>query len=112
METSTGPESGLPNGRDHFTVADAEVQSALALAEDGDAAPEERAEMLMEIARGLQIKPRSPRQLPDSSSAWRISGSAGWPGGSSRRSCRSRPVNSAAGQPCKRSKAGFTSMMR
>lgn len=65
METSTGPESGRPNGRDHFTVADAEVQSALALAEDGDAAPEERAEMLMEIARGLQIKPRSPRQLHD-----------------------------------------------
>jgi tetratricopeptide (TPR) repeat protein len=48
-----------------FTSADAEVQAALALAEDPRARPEERAEMLMEIARGLQVRPREASQLRD-----------------------------------------------
>jgi len=60
------PESSAANGRGVLlTLADTEAQAALAVAEDPAAAPEERAEMLMEIARGLQIKPRSPRQLHD-----------------------------------------------
>lgn len=46
-------------------LTDAEVRAALAAAEDPDASPAERAEMLMEIARGLQLKPRHPRQLHD-----------------------------------------------
>ena len=41
------------------------MQSALAVAEDPRATPEERAEMLMEVARGLQIKRRAAQQLPD-----------------------------------------------
>jgi tetratricopeptide (TPR) repeat protein len=65
METSVMPGSSAADGRDILTVADTEAQAALALAEDPSAAPEERAEMLMEIARGLQIRPRSPRQLHD-----------------------------------------------
>ncbi len=55
----------------HLSTADAEVQAALAIAEDPSAAPEERAEMLMEIARGLQIKPRSARQLHDAVTLYR-----------------------------------------
>ena len=47
------------------STADAEVQAALALAADPRATPEERAETLMEVARGVQIKPRSARQLHD-----------------------------------------------
>jgi tetratricopeptide (TPR) repeat protein len=54
-----------------LSTADAEVQAALAVAEDPSAAPEERAEMLMEIARGLQIKPRSARQLHDAVTLYR-----------------------------------------
>jgi tetratricopeptide (TPR) repeat protein len=50
---------------DILSVADTEAQAALVIAEDPSAAPQERAEMLMEIARGLQIRPRSPRQLHD-----------------------------------------------
>lgn len=46
-------------------LADAEVRAALAAAEDPAASLAERAEMLMEIARGLQLKPRHPRQLHD-----------------------------------------------
>ena len=46
-----------------FSTADAEVQAALAIADDPRATPEERAEMLMEVARGLQIRPRSAQQL-------------------------------------------------
>lgn len=65
METSAVPGSAPANGHGYLSVADAEVQSALALAEDASASPEERAEMLMEIARGLQLKPRSPAQLQD-----------------------------------------------
>jgi tetratricopeptide (TPR) repeat protein len=54
-----------------FTAADSEVQAALAVADDPRAAPEERAEMLMEIARGLQLKPRAPRQLHDAVALYR-----------------------------------------
>ena len=54
-----------------LSTADAQVQAALAVAEDASAAPEERAEMLMEIARGLQIRPRSPRQLHDAVALYR-----------------------------------------
>ena len=43
-------------------VAD-EVRAALSAAEDADATPAERAEMLMEIAMGLQQQPKSPDQL-------------------------------------------------
>jgi tetratricopeptide (TPR) repeat protein len=48
-----------------LTAADAEVQAALAMAEDPAAAPVERAEMLLEVARGLQVRPRSAQQLRD-----------------------------------------------
>ena len=40
-----------------------EVRAALAAADDADATPAERAEMLMEIAMGLQQRPKSPDQL-------------------------------------------------
>jgi tetratricopeptide (TPR) repeat protein len=40
-----------------------EVRAALAAAEDETAQPSERAEMLMEIAMGLQHRPKSPDQL-------------------------------------------------
>jgi tetratricopeptide (TPR) repeat protein len=43
-------------------VAD-EVKAALAAAEDADVHPAERAEMLMEIAMGLQQRPKTPDQL-------------------------------------------------
>jgi tetratricopeptide (TPR) repeat protein len=64
-ETAMTPAPRPGSGFDGFSLADAEVASALALADDPTAPPEERAEMLMEIARGLQIKPRSPEQLRD-----------------------------------------------
>lgn len=48
-----------------FSTADAEVQAALVVAEDPRATPEERVRMLMEVARGLQIKRRSAQQLHD-----------------------------------------------
>ena len=51
--------------------ADAEVRAALAAAEDPSASPAERAEMLMEIARGLQLRPRHPRQLHDAVALYR-----------------------------------------
>jgi tetratricopeptide (TPR) repeat protein len=47
------------------SLADAEVQAALAVADDPSAPTHERAEMLMEIARGLQVRPRSAQQLHD-----------------------------------------------
>ena len=53
------------------TLADAEFSAALATAEDPSAAPEERAEMLMEIAQGLQTRPRSPQQLHDAVALYR-----------------------------------------
>jgi tetratricopeptide (TPR) repeat protein len=40
-----------------------EVRAALAAAEDAEASASERAEMLMEIAMGLQQQPKSPDQL-------------------------------------------------
>lgn len=40
-----------------------QVNAALAAAEAETASPTERAEMLMEIAIGLQLKPKSPREL-------------------------------------------------
>jgi tetratricopeptide (TPR) repeat protein len=42
---------------------DEQVNAALAAAEAETASPAERAEMLMEIAIGLQVKPRSPQEL-------------------------------------------------
>lgn len=42
---------------------DEQVNAALAAAEAETASPEERAEMLMEIAIGLQVKPRSSQEL-------------------------------------------------
>jgi acyl-CoA reductase-like NAD-dependent aldehyde dehydrogenase len=42
---------------------DEQVNAALAAAEAETASPAERAEMLMEIAIGLQVKPRSPDEL-------------------------------------------------
>lgn len=47
------------------TVAESQFAAALRTAEDPAASPEERAEMLMEIAMGLQVKPKSPKQLRD-----------------------------------------------
>ena len=46
-------------------LADEQMRSALQAADDPGAPPAERAEMLMEIARGLQIKPRSAQHLHD-----------------------------------------------
>ena len=42
---------------------DAQVQAALTAAEDEAASPAERAEMLMEIAMGLQLRPKSADQI-------------------------------------------------
>lgn len=42
---------------------DAELRAALQAAEDEGASPVERAEMLMEIAMGLQLRPKAPGQL-------------------------------------------------
>ena len=42
---------------------DEEVRAALAAADDATASPAERAEMLMEIAAGLQQRPKSPEQI-------------------------------------------------
>ena len=43
--------------------AAAEVRAALAAAADEQAPPAERAEMLMEIAMGLQQRPKTPEQI-------------------------------------------------
>ncbi len=48
-----------------LSLSDAQVEAALQAADDADATPAERAEMLMEIAMGLQSRPRSPRQIED-----------------------------------------------
>ena len=42
---------------------DAQVQAAMTAAEDATASPSERAEMLMEIAMGLQMRPKSAGQI-------------------------------------------------
>jgi tetratricopeptide (TPR) repeat protein len=47
------------------TLAHSQFEAALAAAEDPDASPQERAEMLMEIAMGMQARPKSPQQLLD-----------------------------------------------
>lgn len=43
--------------------AEEEVRAAIGAIENEDATPAEKAEMLMEIAMGLQAKPKSPQQL-------------------------------------------------
>lgn len=43
--------------------AEADVRAALAAADDPSASPAERAEMLMEIAMGLQRRPKNPDQI-------------------------------------------------
>lgn len=48
-----------------LTVAETQFAAAIRAAEDPTASPEERAEMLMEIAMGLQQKPKSSAQLRD-----------------------------------------------
>ncbi len=47
------------------TLSHTQFEAALAAADDADASPEERAEMLMEIAMGLQSRPQSAQQLLD-----------------------------------------------
>jgi tetratricopeptide (TPR) repeat protein len=47
------------------TLAQSQVAAALRAAADPAASCDERAEMLMEIAMGLQSKPRAPQQLHD-----------------------------------------------
>ena len=47
------------------SLAQSQLDAALAAANDADATPAERAEMLMEIAMGLQSRPKSPQQLTD-----------------------------------------------
>lgn len=54
-----------------LTLADADVRSALAAAEDPSSPPEVRAEMLMEIAAGLQRRPRTLQQLHDAVALYR-----------------------------------------
>lgn len=46
-------------------LADAQFEAALKAVEDSDASAEEKAEMLMEIAMGLQQRPKSPKQIED-----------------------------------------------
>lgn len=67
METPTFAADNLAAS----TLAATEVRAALAIAEDPSAHPGERAEMLMEIAQGLQVKPRSPQQLRDAVTLYR-----------------------------------------
>ena len=47
------------------TLSNTQFEAALNAAEDADALPEERAEMLMEIAMGMQARPKSAQQLTD-----------------------------------------------
>lgn len=47
------------------TLSQSQLDAALAAAEDADASAEERAEMLMEIAMGMQQRPKSAQQLHD-----------------------------------------------
>ncbi|QBB72111.1 hypothetical protein ELE36_18020 [Pseudolysobacter antarcticus] len=62
IDSSTEQNEGLP---------EAQVRAALIAADDPSASPAERAEMLMEIARGLQLKPRSAQQLHDAVALYR-----------------------------------------
>ena len=45
------------------TLSQSQLEAALTAADDADASAEERAEMLMEIAMGLQSRPKSAQQL-------------------------------------------------
>ena len=47
------------------TLSQTQFEAALKAADDADASPAERAEMLMEIAMGLQSRPKSVQQLHD-----------------------------------------------
>ena len=47
------------------TLSQSQFEAALAAADDADASLEERAEMLMEIAMGMQQRPKSAQQLHD-----------------------------------------------
>ena len=47
------------------TLADEQVRAALTAIETEDASPSEKAEMLMEIAMGLQQQPKTPQQIHD-----------------------------------------------
>jgi tetratricopeptide (TPR) repeat protein len=57
--------AALESNNSSRDLAAEQLRAALATAEDPSATPAERAQMLMEIARGMQLKPRSPRQLRD-----------------------------------------------
>ena len=52
------------------TLSQTQLEAALSAADDADASAEERAEMLMEIAMGLQSRPKSARQLTDAVSLY------------------------------------------
>ena len=47
------------------TLSDAQFEAALKAIETEDATAEEKAEMLMEMAMGIQQKPKSPKQIED-----------------------------------------------
>lgn len=47
------------------TLSDANFEAALKAVETEDATAEEKAEMLMEMAMGIQQKPKSPKQIED-----------------------------------------------
>src|SRR5262249_17998900 len=70
MDTPAGPvlvcgRADVPGAQVAQSIAESQFAAALQAAADPQASPEERAEMLMEIAMGLQLKPQSPRQLHD-----------------------------------------------
>ena len=52
------------------TLPNTQFEAALSAAEEADASPEERAEMLMEIAMGMQARPKSAQQLADAVSLY------------------------------------------
>ena len=52
------------------SLSNTQFEAALSAAEDTDASAEERAEMLMEIAMGMQARPKSPQQLSDAVSLY------------------------------------------
>ena len=47
------------------TLSDANFEAALKAVETDDATDEEKAEMLMEMAMGIQQKPKSAKQIED-----------------------------------------------
>jgi tetratricopeptide (TPR) repeat protein len=52
-------------------MASSQVEAALRAAESDVATPEEKAEMLLEIASGLQMRPKTPEQLEQAISLYR-----------------------------------------